>query len=77
MSGVKHTPGPDPVYYLRCIHRRLQTIQEAMPDEKGLSLGNIALADEADWLDGYIEEIARARGGQFPNHSDQKEVGNG
>lgn len=47
------------VYYLRCIHRRLQTIQEAMPDDKGLALGNLALADEADWLDAYIDSLAR------------------
>lgn len=56
--GVKNMTGPDAVYYLRCIHRRLQTIQEAMPDEKGLSLGNVALADEADWLDCYIDQLS-------------------
>lgn len=49
----------DTVYYLRRIHGRIETIREAMPDEHGLSLGNLALADEADWLDGYIDQLER------------------
>lgn len=46
-------------YYLRRIHGRLETMREAMPEEIGLSLGNMALADEAEWLDGYIDQLER------------------
>jgi len=46
-------------YYLRCAHRRLETIAEAMPDDLGLSLGNLALADERDWLDCHIDWLER------------------
>lgn len=48
------------IYYLRCIQRRVQLIQEALPEESGLSLGSEALADEANWLDCYIDHLERA-----------------
>ena len=51
------------LHYLRTIYRRLQVIEEALPDELGLSLGGVALADERDWLDchiDYLERTARA-----------------
>lgn len=56
---------PDTLHYLRCVLRRLETLKDALPDEMGLSLGNIALADEIDWLDCYIDSLERA--GQPPS----------
>jgi hypothetical protein len=44
---------------LRTVLGHLETISEALPDDVGLSLGNVALADTTDWLDCFIDRLSR------------------
>jgi hypothetical protein len=46
------------LYYLEAALRRLRQLSELAD---GPSLGSMALADEIDWLDCYIDEIRREK----------------
>ena len=48
------------LYYLRSIHRQLAELKEALADTKSFSLGGMALADNLDWLDCFIDAQERA-----------------
>ena len=48
------------LYYLRSIKRQLQEVRDAMADMAGLSLGNMALNDNLDWLDCFIDKHERS-----------------
>lgn len=61
------------LYYLRSIKRQLTEVREAMADTSGLSLGNMALADNLDWLDCFIDQHERAT--QLPSGLGEKDNG--
>ena len=47
-------------HYLNAILRRLREFRDAVPvDDLGFSLGSMALDDEIDWLDCFIDEHTR------------------
>lgn len=48
------------LYYLRTIGRRLVEYRKSLGDVDGLSLGILALADEIEWLDCFIDQHERA-----------------
>lgn len=63
----------DPVTRLKTILRHMETLREAIPDERGLELGNVALADTVDWLDCYIDELERRPSSQ-PLMGDREKI---
>lgn len=50
----------DDVYYLKSILAQMREIKDAVDESAGLSLGNIVLADNIEWLDCYIDAKERA-----------------
>ena len=48
------------LYYLRSIKRQLDEVKEALADTAAFSLGSMALADNLDWLDCFIDKHTRA-----------------
>ena len=47
------------LYYLRSIKRQLDEVKEALADTAAFSLGGMALADNLDWLDCFIDKHTR------------------
>lgn len=63
----------DTVARLKTILRHMETLREAIPDERGLELGSVALADTVDWLDCYIDELERRPSSQ-PLMGDREKI---
>lgn len=54
------------LHYFKSILGHMREIQDAVADSAGLSLGNMALADNIDWLDCYIDAKERAETAALP-----------
>ena len=49
------------LFYLRSVLKYLQEFKGLIPDDLGLSLGNLVLAEDVDWLDCWIDHEDRLR----------------